>query len=675
MNDQATTLLLIGIKREGNQTLARLLVESMDGAARVIEAETLEEALESGWDSRVEFVLRWLGADERLEREAEALLQTHFGKAAVIGLVEDATSERLGLKALGRGVQDYLVVGRTTPEVFKRSLRYAAERKKADRAIRETEERFRAIYENTVEGIFQTTPSGQYLLANPALARIYGYETPQQLITGLTNLNSDLYIEPTRRKEFLEVMERDGVVRDFHSRVYRKDGSVIWISENCRAVRSANGTIVYYEGTVVDITARMLIEEELRTSETLYHSLVETLPQNIFRKNVHDEFTFANKRFCQTVDRSLDEIIGHTDFDLYPPKLAKQFQEDDRQIMESGQAVEKIEENQTATGEQRYVNVVKTPLYDAHGQVCGLQGIFWDVTEKKRAEEQIRQANAELEKSREELRGKNDIMEADLRMAREIQQAIIPQTYPTFPKGAKPSESSIQFCHRYLPAGEVGGDFFSIIPLSNQRAGVFICDVMGHGVRSALVTAIMRALVEELTRGAHDPGELLGQINRDLKAIFKQSRSPLHTTACYAVIDHAARKISYACAAHSLPMILRRSENKTLFAPGTSPAPMALGMASNTHYQTLSMDLMEGDSVVLFTDGIYDVEVDGDMLSLDWVLQQFASRLNTPTNDALDFLVQSAKDLSGGKFADDVCLVGVDLKSEVKKPYDFPAHL
>lgn len=675
MNDPSTTVLLIGGSPEGNQALRRLLANSGGEAPRVIEAATLEDAVESSGDSRIRLVMRWLTANESSEAEAEAVLRQRFIHSAVIVLVEKSTSERLAIKAMERGAQDYLVLEQLTGLMLARSFRYAFEKKKAERAIRETEERFRAIYENTVEGIFQTTPSGQYLLANPALARIYGYETPQQLIASLTNLNSDLYIEPTRRKEFLEAMERDGAVRDFISRVYRKDGSVIWISENCRAVKDATGRIAYYEGTVVDITARMLIEEELRNSEALYHSLVETLPQNIFRKNSNDEFTFANKRFCETVGRTLEEIIGKTDFDLYPPKLAKQYQEDDRHIMESGQPVEKIEENQTPTGEQRYVNVVKTPLHDAQGRICGLQGIFWDVTEKKRAEEEIRRTNEELARSREELRGKNDIMEADLRMAREIQQAMIPQTYPTFPKGSREAESTLRFSHRYLPAGEVGGDFFSIIPLSNQRAGVFICDVMGHGVRSALVTAIMRALVEELTRGHHEPGELLGQINRDLKAIFSQSRAPLHTTACYAVIDQAAGKMSYACAAHSLPMILRRSENRTLFAPAANPPSMAIGLSSKAEYQTLSVDLQEGDSVVLFTDGIYDVELEGDMLSLDWVLQQFASHLNKPTNEAFDSIIQASRKLAGGEFVDDVCLVGVDVTRGGRRLDALPAHL
>jgi sigma-B regulation protein RsbU (phosphoserine phosphatase) len=115
--------------------------------------------------------------------------------------------------------------------------------------------------------------------------------------------------------------------------------------------------------------------------------------------------------------------------------------------------LETVEENRPPGGEVIYVNVVKTPLHDAQGRIIGTQCIFWDITEKRRVEEGLKQANLELARSREELRLKNDQMEDDLRMAREIQQAIIPQQYPSFPQSAPPEQSVLSFCHRYMPTG------------------------------------------------------------------------------------------------------------------------------------------------------------------------------------------------------------------------------
>ena len=134
-------------------------------------------------------------------------------------------------------------------------------------------------------------------------------------------------------------------------------------------------------------------------------------------------------------------------------------------------------------------------------------------------------------------------MEDDLKMAREIQQTMLPQQYPAFPKSRRPASSRFRFSHRYLPTGAVGGDYFNVLALSDTEAGVFICDVMGHGVRSALIAAMVRALVEELKPLGGDPGKLLTQLNRDLCAILKHTGSPTLTTAFYLVADAANRQL------------------------------------------------------------------------------------------------------------------------------------
>ncbi len=125
---------------------------------------------------------------------------------------------------------------------------------------------YRGIFENSVWGIFQTTADGQYLMANAALARIYGYETPTELLSALTNIGGQLYVDPTRRDAFVREMRDKGVVSGFESQVYRRDGSLIWISESCREVRTSDGRFLYYEGMVEEITGRKRTEEELRAA-------------------------------------------------------------------------------------------------------------------------------------------------------------------------------------------------------------------------------------------------------------------------------------------------------------------------------------------------------------------------------------------------------------------------
>jgi sigma-B regulation protein RsbU (phosphoserine phosphatase) len=579
----------------------------------------------------------------------------------VLGHVSDET---VAIEAVHEGAQDYLVKSQLNPQLLGRAIRYAVERQSADAALLEAEEKYRGIFENIVEGIFQTSPDGHYISANSALARIYGYDSPEELVNNVRDIARKLYVEPGRRSEFIQLMQQHDIVTDFESRIYRKDGSVIWIAENVRAVRDAQGRLLHYEGTVEDITQRKLAEEKLRDSEALYHSLVETLPQSIYRKDLEQRFTFVNQLFCQSLGRNAAEILGRTDADFYPPKQAAKYEREDRRVIETRKTFGAVEERALPGGEKNYVQVVKTPLYDAHGNVIGLQGIFWDITEQKRAEEQIRQATAELGRSREALRKKNEEMEEDLKMAREIQQTMLPQKYPSFPRNAAAGESRFRFSHRYLPTGAVGGDYFNVLALSDTEAGVFICDVMGHGVRSALIAAMVWALVEELKPLGGDPGKLLSHLNRDLCAILKHTGSPTLTTAFYLVADAATGELRYANAGHPKPLLVSRATG-TVEALGNSGGKpnAALGLFEEGVYGTTRRPLSQGDLVMLFTDGLYEVEGRNQALyTHEMLVQAVGARTKLPAAELFDDLLAEIRQFALGQdFVDDVCLVGMEV--------------
>jgi diguanylate cyclase (GGDEF)-like protein/PAS domain S-box-containing protein len=149
-------------------------------------------------------------------------------------------------------------------------------RKHIEQSLREAEGRYRSIFENAIEGIFQSTRSGLYLMVNPALARMYGYSSPQELMGVLNNINEQLYVDKARRAEFVQAIENSHNVQNFESLVYKKDGSTIWISENARAVTDEAGNLLYYEGTVEDITSRKSYEVQLEYQAT--HDTLTGLP-------------------------------------------------------------------------------------------------------------------------------------------------------------------------------------------------------------------------------------------------------------------------------------------------------------------------------------------------------------------------------------------------------------
>jgi len=175
-------------------------------------------------------------------------------------------------------------------------------------ALVAAEEKYRKIFEDAAEGIFQTTVAGQYLNVNPALAEMYGYDSPADLIASITDIGSQLYVQPRRREELLAFVRQLESVTVFESEVSRKDGSVIWISENMHSVRDNDGTLLHYEGSVRDITDRKSTEEELRRqrlkSERL---LLNVLPQAIAerlkrgQKIIADSFTEATVLFADLV--------------------------------------------------------------------------------------------------------------------------------------------------------------------------------------------------------------------------------------------------------------------------------------------------------------------------------------------------------------------------------------
>ncbi len=137
-------------------------------------------------------------------------------------------------------------------------------RKKMEEALRQAEEKYRSIFNNAVEGIFQSTPSGRYLSVNPALARMYGYDSPEDLIHSVRDIAHEVYVDSECRTELMRLLELRGVVQGFEYEVYRKDGSTIWLSESVRAVRDDRGAVLYYEGTIEDITERKQAEERLQ---------------------------------------------------------------------------------------------------------------------------------------------------------------------------------------------------------------------------------------------------------------------------------------------------------------------------------------------------------------------------------------------------------------------------
>lgn len=185
-----------------------------------------------------------------------------------------------------------------------------AELKKVEEQLKKAEEKYRNIFDNAVEGIFQTTPDGYFISANPAIADIFGYNSPEELINSINSISSQLYVESEYRKHFIKILRENNTTQHFTTRCYRKDKSIIWVSISARAVRDSKGEILYFEGFLQDVTEQKKTNEALIESEERYRVSIEHSNDGvtITRKNIHE---YANIKFMEIFGfYDLNEIIG-----------------------------------------------------------------------------------------------------------------------------------------------------------------------------------------------------------------------------------------------------------------------------------------------------------------------------------------------------------------------------
>ena len=266
------------------------------------------------------------------------------------------------------------------------------ERKRADEALRESERKYRLLVESLPQRIFLKDRQSVYVSCNENYARDLGI-APRD-IGGKTD--HDFYpreLAEKYRADDWRVMET-GVTEELEE-PYVRNGKESWVHTTKTPVQNEAGECVGVLGIFWDITERKQAEKTLRDSRELYSSLVENLPQGVFRKDRQGRFLFCNQRFCEDVGHPLEEIVGKTDAELFPAELGEAYRQDDLHVMESGQTLDQLEEHVGADRQKVFVQVMKTPLRDVSGDVVGIQGIFWDMTERMRAEEsQARLATA-----------------------------------------------------------------------------------------------------------------------------------------------------------------------------------------------------------------------------------------------------------------------------------------
>lgn len=392
----------------------------------------------------------------------------------------------------------------------------------------------------------------------------------------------------------------------------------------------------------------------------LMMALMENITDLIYLKDREGHFLFVNRAMMNFFKvTSEEQIIGKTDFDFFLPGHAKEAFADEQQVLATGKAmVAKIEKEVLPDGRIRWVSTTKVPLRNAQDEVIGTCGISRDVSEEHHKAEKLAHYARELAEKQADT-------EREMLLARQIQQALLPQNYPVLPHGRSPEQSAVRFAHRYMPSGQVGGDFFTIISISSQQVGLLICDVMGHGIHAALVTAVQRVLAEDLLPFAPNPATFLAEMNRRLYQIFQLVQTQLFVTGFYLVLDIETGLVRFANAGHPHPLHLSRTQQSVRILGGThQPTAFALGVLESTTYLNQEDVVTAGDALLLFTDGLCDTDGPDQFYRDDpRFLAMVQACLSSRGGDFIDALIAKMQEFSGQKnFLDDVCVLTAEIE-------------
>lgn len=281
--------------------------------------------------------------------------------------------------------------------------RDVTQRKKAEEALRIAEANYRSIFENATIGIYQSTPSNGFISANPVMARIFGYDSPQEMIGYACDIASQYYVDPSDRQRFQQLIDLNGEVREFVSQNLRRDGSRIWIQENARAVKDEAGSILYYEGFVTDITERVRSDESLKESETRFRLMADTTPVMMWMSDMNGAANYFNKAWLEFTGRSLDQEMGNGWTEYIHSEDRAACLETLQESMPLRRVIKLEYRLLAADGSYRWIMDHGVPRFSEIGDFFGYIGSCVDVTDFKQAEDELHRANDSLLAAHREL--------------------------------------------------------------------------------------------------------------------------------------------------------------------------------------------------------------------------------------------------------------------------------
>jgi len=512
---------------------------------------------------------------------------------------------------------------------------------------------FSRLMELLPDHVYFKDLQGRFLCVNQAMARFFNLGSPVEMI-GKSDF--DFFERSLAQQKFDDEQQilRSGV--GFIGKIERGDSpeGERWVLTSKLPLTGEDSKIIGTFGISRDITEMKQAREALEAQHRLLQTLIEILPCNIFIKDACGRIQLTNQAYRRAIGGpELDSILGKTLEDLVrdDPRTATVSAED-MAIIETGMPILNREQfDASPIGDKRWTLLSKVPLLGADGKVRGIVGMSADITAQKESE-------ARAVRAQQELKSKNLQVESELDMAREMQMELMTAGIQSVRETidlAAPFAPQIVFA--YEPCQHLAGDFFQATPLSRQQIGLLVCDVMGHGVKAALVTTLLRGLLSEMTARASAPSFVLASLNERLCMLLDRPSFPRFVTALYGTLDVQSGVLCVSNAGHPWPLILDREGN--VRALSTGEACPALGLLSGTTYESAEVRLNPGDRILFYTDGLKEEHNwAGDEFGQERLAESFQRGRNAVPAEALHTILQDLRAFSGSvSSGDDLCAV------------------
>lgn len=379
----------------------------------------------------------------------------------------------------------------------------------------------------------------------------------------------------------------------------------------------------------------------------LFQTMMEYLDEYIYFKDRDSKFLAVSRYLAESCGKKgPEDVLGLTDFELFDRDHAEEAYSDERKIA-TGMMPELYKEERILKDEGYvWVSSRKLPLRTRSSFLAGSFGLSRDITESKLLLEQL-EANHER-------------MQAELLLARNLQFTLINQGLPDFVDSG--GRSILEIATRYIPSSHLSGDFFSIQKANNGGAAILVADVMGHGVRAAMVTAMIQIAVQQLQEYASQPGEFMRRLNSMIQHSMQPTGQTIFATAAYCYLDIDTQQITYvqAGARHGIYVPSGDSASAELFdAQSISPA---LGLLPDSDYAESQIQLRHGDEIMLYTDGIIEAAMGDEVYSERRLVDFLMAHRRDELSEMMDELIRSVQTFTHSEdLEDDVCLVGFRL--------------